>query len=245
MAAKSGYALFMVEGQTDEMSLGGVLSRVVAEREGDETRFDIMRTDPLTQRRPSSAAGGAAASSFARNKIRDEVLAYIERQRIAWTDLVRIVYITDTDGVFIPDDLVVQDSSCSHVVYGERDMRSRSPRHICARNHMKSEALLQLAGICELTYKQRSVPFSAYYMSRNLEHALHGRAEGQSTREKVALARSFSKRYARDTRGFLELMDSLCPEGDYGDSWEYISQGVHSLERGSNLAHAFGTRPGA
>ena len=235
MAGSRGYVLFMVEGQTDEMALGRVLSKLIAERDGNETRFDVMRTDILAKYRFTSVPSGGSGPIDPREKVREEILAYIERQRIAWKDITQIVYLTDTDGVFVPDDAVLLDESCEHVQYGASEMRCACPDRIRARNHQKSESLLELCRISELTFKRHPVPFSVHYFSRNLEHALHGRIEEQTQNEKVKLARAFSARYSQDVLSFRQLLDGLCPVGGYQETWEYIARGTRSLERGSNL----------
>lgn len=238
MGAKRGCVLFIVEGPTDELALGGILTAVTAQRFGDNVKFDVMRTDPLTRYRFTSIPNGAPVSCVAREKVRDEVLAYLERQRYAWRDLSRIVYLTDTDGVFIPDELVVSNEDSDSLVYGEDSIRCCDPLDIRRRNHMKAEGLNQLRRVGELTYKRHAVPFSVHYMSRNLEHALNGVSENQTDEEKGELARQFSRRYSADISGFLDLIQSLCPRGGYSDSWDYISRELHSLQRGTNLLYA-------
>lgn len=64
---------------------------------------------------------------------------------------------------------------------------------------------------------------------------MHDRTEEQSTDQKVQLARAFSRTFANDIPGFLGLLADICPEGGHHETWEYIAQGAHSLERGSNL----------
>lgn len=238
MAKGPGYILFIVEGPTDEMSLGRILSKLFLERDGNAVKFAVMHTDLLTRNRFSSVPGSGSSATKVRDKIRNEVLSYIDRQRIGWKDLSRIAYITDTDGVFVPDNMVVLDESCDHVRYGVSEMRSCRPEDICARNHKKARSLLQLCGVSDLTYKRHHVPFAVYYFSRNLEHALHGEVAEQSRSEKVDLAREFSLRYSRDVPAFCALLEELCPEGDYRETWNYITRDAHSLERSSNLYHA-------
>lgn len=235
MGKSRSYALFIVEGSTDELALGRILSNLVGMKSGNESKFIVMSGDILTESRLSTVPRGEIAPKNARDKVRAKVLSFISSQRINWTDLSQIVYITDTDGVFIPDDSVVLDESLNRLEYGASEIRCSNPEAICARNHQKASALKALSRVNVLKYNRRAIPFSVYYFSRNLEHALHDRTEEQSTDQKVQLARAFSRTFANDIPGFLGLLADICPEGGHHETWEYIAQGAHSLERGSNL----------
>ena len=64
----------------------------------------------------------------------------------------------------------------------------------------------------------------------------------QSTdEEKEEDAYQFAKKYRNDIPGFLEyIKDSDFAVGpDYKESWEYITEDLHSLERHTNLGLCF------
>lgn len=235
MGKSRGYVLFIVEGSTDELALGRILSQVVAQKSGNESKFIVMSGDILTESRFSTVPRGEITPKNARDKVRNKVLSFIEAQRISWTDLAQIVYLTDTDGVFVPDESVIMDESALRLEYGTTEIRCNNPEAIRARNHRKASALKALSKVKVLTFKRKPVPFSAQFFSRNLEHALHDKVEEQSTDQKVQLARAFSRTFSSDIPGFLKVLSDICPEGSYDETWEFITQGVHSLERGSNL----------
>ncbi len=92
-----------------------------------------------------------------------------------------------------------------------------------------------------ITYQKRSVPYAIYYLSRNMEHALHDIAEELSVDEKERKAREFQRRYKDDIAGFIAFLKSpsVASDGSYRDTWDYIRQGTNSLARGSNLHLVF------
>jgi hypothetical protein len=50
-------------------------------------------------------------------RVRKEVIDYLGGADYAWEDLDRIVLLLDTDGSFIPDDLVVENDQVEHICY--------------------------------------------------------------------------------------------------------------------------------
>ena len=109
------------------------------------------------------------------------------------------------------------------------------------RNERKSAALLELAGMRELKHRKHAVPYRAYFMSRNLEHALYGSVREFSDDEKRQLSAAFGKKYRNDPEGFIELLrsrDVKVPGDTVEETWHYAREGTNSLHRGSNL-HLF------
>ena len=53
----------------------------------------------------------------------------------------------------------------------------------------------------------------------------------------MRLAEEFEAAYSEDTDGFKMLLnsDELATPGEYAQTWRYIMDGAHSLERHSNL----------
>lgn len=136
-------------------------------------------------------------------------------------------------------------SSDGHLRYTEDLILAPCPNDIIERNHVKKNALRKLASIGCLTYRKHAVPFSVYYLSRNMEHALHGLIEDVDVEEKERLARSFQRRYKDDLKGFLRLLGGreIAVPGTYEETWKHAEVGENSLERGSNLHLALGVEP--
>ena len=85
-----------------------------------------------------------------------------------------------------------------------------------------------------------SIPYSVYYMSCNLDHVLYGKLNS-SDEDKERDAIAFARKYKDDVPGFIDFMTksefSVCD--GYKESWKYIQEERHSLERHSNLGIAF------
>ena len=97
--AKKKVMLFIVEGPTDETSLSTVLNRIFS---SSTVKFQVVHGDILTRDFTSSDKIVAAV----REQVK-EFMGSIYRK----SDICRIVHLTDMDGVFIPDDAVVEDDS--------------------------------------------------------------------------------------------------------------------------------------
>ena len=85
-----------------------------------------------------------------------------------------------------------------------------------------------------------SVPYQAYYMSANLDHVLYDKLNS-SDKDKENDAFLFAKRYKDRLDEFLQFIadSEFSVVGDFKDSWEFIKEGKHSLERHTNLGICF------
>lgn len=122
-------------------------------------------------------------------------------------------------------------------MYGYDKIEAPDRDQICRRNKRKKEALSKLCGKRLFTYEKKNVPYAVYYLSRNMEHVLHNRADEVSDREKELLSRAFRRRYQNDLAGFQDFLrtSDFSEEGDCAETWRSIRQGTRSLERRSNL----------
>ena len=167
---KRKVVLFIVEGPSEELALGLILSRLF--EASSEVRFEIMHGDPLTQWRFSRIPQGAAPSDKIDERIRKSVIDYLSASspKLEWSNLDSIIQLTDTDGAYVEDALVEAS-----------DEESRQRK--LATFHMKQASTQLLLRRSCLTYKRKSVPYALYYFSTNLEHALHGIEERLSDAE--------------------------------------------------------------
>lgn len=84
----------------------------------------------------------------------------------------------------------------------------------------------------------RKVPYRIFYMSRNLEHAFLGRAQNLSDAQKERYAALLNAKFENDDKLFARVIEKLWNMHgslDWSDSWQYVREGCHSLERGSNF----------
>lgn len=220
--AKKKIMLFIVEGPTDETSLSTVLSRIFS---SDTVRFQVVHGDVLTQ------------DFVAPDKIVAAVNEQIKLFRgniYKPSDFCKVVHLADTDGVFIPDDAVIKENveGRTYPFYTDAQILAPEPEKIIDRNARKSRNIARLFNIGKIG----GIPYSFYYFSCNLDHVLHG-SNNLSEAEKIASARAFDLQYADDPDAFIHFMkdESFAVQGTYSETWTFIKQSLHSLERHSNF----------
>lgn len=73
-------------------------------------------------------------------------------------------------------------------------------------------------------------------MACNPDHVLYDKRNSVDE-EKEQDAYAFAKRYKNNVDGFLNFMceSSFSVKGDFKDSWNFIEDGMHSIERYTNL----------
>lgn len=216
----------IVEGPSDEEALGVLLNRIY---DSKAVYVQVMHCDITTELDVNT--GNVVA------KIGDVVKKYAGRT-FKSGDFSRIIHITDTDGAFIPDDAVVEDAAAVKPLYSATEIRTQRKSGIENRNLRKRECLNRLSSASRIW----GVPYQIYYMSCNLDHALYGKLNGTDY-EKEADAFAFAKKYRDDIPSFMKYISEsdFSVVGSYPQSWQYISEGLHSLERHTNFGLCFQT----
>lgn len=214
----------IVEGPSDDLALGTLLERIY---DRNTVHVQIEHGDITT--RSGTNAGNVV------NKVCDCVKGYA-RNLFKPKDFCRIIHITDTDGAFIPNDNVVEDKSAAKTLYSEISIRTKNKSGIEDRNAQKRENLNRLSSVREIW----NIPYQIYYMSCNLDHALYGKLNS-SDEEKEADATAFAVKYREDIPEFLKFIteSDFSVMDDYPQSWQFIREGLHSLERHTNIGLCF------
>ena len=144
-----------------------------------------------------------------------------------------IVHLIDTDGAFIPEGAIVDNPAAKHIQYSLQDIQTSDVQKIADRNCKK----LALVNLLKARGEINKKPYKMFYFSRNQEHVLHNNARDLTTSQKNALADQFDERYGDAPEAFLEYIKSkeFAVPGNYAETWNFIEDGVHSLERWSNF----------
>ena len=214
----------IVEGSSDEEAPGVLLNRIY---DSKAVYVQVMHCDITTELDVN--AGNVVA------KIGDVVKQYAGRA-FKSGDFSRIIHITDMDGAFIPDDAVVEDNTAVKPIYSATEIRTQRKSGIENRNQRKRECLNRLSSASRIW----GVPYQIYYMSCNLDHTLYGKLNSTDD-EKEADAFAFAKKYRDDIPGFMKYISEsdFSVAGCYPQSWQYIREGLHSLERHTNFGLCF------
>lgn len=223
--ARKRIVFVIVEGPSDEEALGVLLGRIY---DRSSVFVHIMHGDITTQRGvwPERIEG----------RLAKEVQAYASSNHYTRTDFREIIHIVDMDGAYIPPEKVVQDAAARRVTYAETEIRTRNKEAIESRNQQKAANLDRLCG-CDSIW---GVPYRVFYMSCNLDHVLYNKLNS-SNAQKEEDAYQFAKAYRNALPEFLAFLSNsdFSVRLDYESSWAYIKQGLHSLERHTNLGLCF------
>lgn len=210
----------IVEGPSDENSMGGVLKEYFS---GEEVQFAVVHGD-IT----------ADYDTRVDNAV-DKVGKMIERIKgkygYNWQDFIKIIHIADTDGVFTKD--CIRKAEVEDVHYYEDHMECRNVNEIQKRNEHKSKILLKLYS----TGKIHGIPYRLYFNSCNLEHVLYNELKNFSREEKEELSDEFAEKYEGKVCEFVAFISDkkVAVPGKYKETWKYIEKDKHSLQRHSNM----------
>lgn len=214
-----------VEGPTDRDALSDALTALA---DPSHLHIQVMHGDF------TSSYGTTPA------KIKADLGARIQmemkRYRFNKSDVVQIIHLMDTDGVFIPPDRVIPGT------------RRRTYRLDCVESSHVRETIHENAhkahnmDILAHTPAIMGIPYRAFYFSRNLEHVLHNIAEDVDDDTKADLADEFARKFGADAQAFVDFFQSaeFNVPGDYAETWAYIQGGTRSLERHCNFSLALG-----
>lgn len=233
--AKQKVILFLVEGESDLTALvrpfaayfQDVASTVGESFRCDVTTVSLFRKDADFQ-----------VFSNVKETVRRFILSRIEQRRTyRWTDLERIVHVVDLDGAFVPDVCVRQDAGLPHTQYQHDEIVTPDREALIRRNKVKSNSLQLLCRAGALTFKQRTVPYQVYFMSRNLEHALFGIEKDLDADMKERLSQTFAEKCRKDPSALQAQLNDpdVRVEGDYQYTWQHVQEGTNSLHRGTNI----------
>jgi len=163
-------------------------------------------------------------------------------------DFLEIVHLVDLDGAFIDDEQVqiktgkekADPKNSSKPYYAKEYIYCNSPENIKKRNKRKRRILDKMILLSKIW---RSIPYSTYYFSCNLDHVIHNNANMFDC-DKYAYANKFEDKFANNPHGVIEFLqnEEIAIAMDYSESWNFVKTGTNSLKRSTNF-HLFFTKP--
>ena len=157
-------------------------------------------------------------------------------------DIIEVVQISDLDGTFVPDsncrpyDENHWNEEC-RFIYDPPYIYADNYQKIIDRNSRKSANLQFLITQKSIKVRSKTVPYSIYFFSSNIDHYLHNRL-GLSGREKNDLAAAFADDCMADFGVFKRAVwtgQNTIQALDYEASWTFIMSGTNSLMRFTNF----------
>lgn len=228
----------IVEGPSDETALGVLLSRHF---DKDTVYTHVMHCDITTEFDKDTHQKVGAADIT--KKIAEVVKRWADSNHLKPEHFERIIHIVDTDGAFVAESYVVQ-GNVDAPFYTLDKILCPVRENIIERNSRKAENLLRLASTPTIW----KVPYSAYYMSCNLDHVLYNK-QNSNDKDKEMDAVNFALSYKENIPGFIEFISKsdfsykMKPElslvDNHKESWKEIQAGCNSLERRTNFGLAF------
>lgn len=223
--ARKKIMFVIVEGPSDEEALGVILNRFYDQ---NAVHVHIMRKDITSEK------GVKPSNIF--SKIGDEIRQYARENHFEKKHFQEIIHLVDMDGAYIPDENIVEDEEAVKPVYSETEIRTCNKAGIEERNLQKRENIDKLCSCRDIW----TVPYRVFYMSCNLDHVLYNK-QNSSDEEKENDSYQFVKQYRDKIPEFVTFIaeSDFAVRGSYKESWNYIKQGIHSLERHTNLGLCF------
>ena len=223
--ARKKIVFVIVEGKSDEEALGLALTKIFDKQ---KVHVHIMHGDITTSDKVTPDTVVA--------KLGNEIRAYAEANHFTEKDFQEIIHVVDTDGAYIPEDRIIEDISASGVIYSPTEIRAKSKSAIEKRNQQKKGNINKLIS-CKRIWK---VPYRIFYMSCNLDHVLYDKMN-TSDKEKEENSYRFAVQYRDRVQEFKAFFsDSVFSVvTGYKESWTFVKQDLHSLERHTNFALCF------
>ena len=220
--------LFIVEGISDQEALEALVEKIFQD---DSTR--VITTDG-----DITSADRVDVQNVIK-KIWTIIVNSLKRYSLNPKDLKGIIHIVDTDGAYIPNDNIIEDKKYKECYYTPEHIHTDNKNNIEKRNKQKSSVMNRLY----TNQKIRDIPYKLFYMSSNLDHVLYNKQNNDDSM-KYLDAHSFVSQYKDNIRSFILFISSseFSVNLPYNESWEYIKQDLHSLERHTNLGIIFQNR---
>ena len=213
--------LVIVEGTTDKVSLEAVLEKIFND---NKVSIEIIGGDITSDEKTTL--------KNAVKRLSDRINSHIYKMRIKRADILKIIQIIDIDGVYIRDDLIVENPTV-RLLYKHEGIETWNRDKIIERNERKRNIIDKLLS----TNKILNTDYKLYYFSCNLEHVLHDDLSELSIEEKMGKAEDFENMYGDNPQEFKELIsdNTVKVEGNYMETWDFIKDNNNSIRRCTNF----------
>lgn len=223
--ARKRIVFIIVEGPSDDEALALMLEKL----------YDKNKVYVYITHGDITTAPGVNSSNIL-SKVSKAVDSYAKSTHLSKANFQEIVHILDMDGAYIPGSAVKDDPSAKKTIYSLSEIITSNVAGVLTRNKTKAECIDRLSAVKTLW----GIPYQAYYMSCNLDHVLYNK-QNSSDEEKEKDSLAFAKKYKNNFCGFVKFIceSEFSVDGSYIESWAFIKQDLHSLERHTNLGICF------
>ncbi len=222
MAEERKTVLFIVEGPSDKTALEKIFKKIYRRYRNIDFKFtngDISSDPEVT-------------INNVEDKIFDVVDKFIKDKKLQKSDIYQVIQIFDIDGTFIPDTAIFVGETY-HFVYTTDGIYCKDIEKVKDRNKRKAEIINHLLSVKDI----KAIPYEMYFMSCNLDHALYNE-QNLDIDKKQAYADAFYERFIGQEEKFIDFLKTDVVNGtpdSLYESWRYIKEDLHSVERHTNL----------
>ena len=217
--------IFIVEGPSDESALGSIIREYFS---SFEISFHVLHGDITTK-------SGVDHDTIVK-EINNQIKRIQDKYRYKDSDIIKIIHLVDTDGVFIADSHI-EEKVGRPTLYFIDHIETPNVEALCRRNEAKSDLLYKLSSLGKIG----KIPYSIYYMSCNLEHVLYNELREYTDEEKWEFSDLFAERYEGKVNEFVSFLSNndIAVPGTYSETWKFIRSDLNSLQRYTNLQQLF------
>lgn len=221
--------IFIVEGKTDKTALENIFRKIYRYKDVQFkfTKGDLTSDEDITKENIKA-------------KIYELVKNYMDYAKLKKSNIFQIIQIFDTDGTYI-DEAYATEGETEEFTYSEGGISCKHRDRILRRNEHKKQLMEFLLREQEI----ENIPYECYFMSCNLDHALYNK-NNLTEEEKERNADLFQQMFVGKEEKFITYIRKIAAKDmpmNYPESWRYIKEERHSLERNSNLAIYFDKNP--
>ena len=231
---KRKVVLLIVEGESDEALLIDRLRELFKEY---NIRFEPQHGDILYNAKNQGKS--------IKDIIGEVVKEVLIKRKFKMPDILAVIHIIDTDGCLISDDKIIIDNNQSEMTVYKEDsisvLNDAQKRNIQVRNESRGRNIRTMNSVKNII--SNKLIYQMYYFSRNLEHVIFNEPNPDSE-YKLDNVESFVEELTVPIEEFLKpytppTSTTMGYDERYKESWSYISEGINSLQRLTNIPMMF------
>lgn len=255
MAKNKAFVCFCVDGPSEKDALESQFSELFDEVGGIDINLEFRYAEFQGENHGDiTTLSGVHPDNIERSIYKYYFKNKDKNSGLGWEDLTSIVHIIDLDGAYVDDE--ISEFSPEELMLADRLITKGKPKntlyyddHIAVRpvvnasavsrmadrNKRKRQNIEHLLSIDSITIGKKTVKYSLYYFSSNLDHFLYGDANLNGAKK---------MQYASDFSDEIDDADSLisffkenefCTTYNFENSWNKLRKGTASLMRGTNV----------
>lgn len=174
--------------------------------------------------------------------------SFLQKNKLYPKDISEVIHIIDMDGAYIDDDSIrygINPKGQDKPFYDSDNglIITTNVERLVERNQHKRENIDYLISLGKIKIGSKSIPYSIYFFSSNLDHVLYDEPNIEEGKEKVARAQGYALRYIDDPEEFIKSIETVpgsLSDMSYSESWDFIRErNSNSIKRHTNICLLF------